>query len=90
MYHVWHDIRVKRYDDEPEQEYQRRRDEVVFITDGFRHGRFTGEVAEQMDRRLSDLLSGAAEFDDKDAHDLKHRAPPIRPAQVARRENAEA
>lgn len=54
----WPKIRVKRFYQEPDGEYAKRRDEIVFIVEGFRHNRFLGRHAELMDRRLEGLLSG--------------------------------
>ncbi len=54
----WPKIRVKRFYQEPDAEYARRRDEIVYIVDGFRRSRFTGTLAERMDARLDGLLSG--------------------------------
>ena len=54
----WPAIKVRRFDNEPDDEYRLRRAEIVAIIDGFRHGRFTGELADQLDERLEGLQSG--------------------------------
>lgn len=53
--HAWPEIRVKRFEDETLEDYAARRNELVFIIDGFRHGKFAGELADQMDLRLEEL-----------------------------------
>ncbi|RYE10961.1 MAG: hypothetical protein EOP22_01975 [Hyphomicrobiales bacterium] len=54
----WPAIKVRRFDNEPDDEYRLRSAEIVTIIDGFRHGRYQGELAELLDERLEGLQSG--------------------------------
>lgn len=54
----WPAIKVRRFDNEPDAEYRVRRAEIVTIIDGFRHGRYSGELADMLDERLDGLQSG--------------------------------
>lgn len=58
----WPPIRVKRFNGEAAQAYARRRAEIVAIITGFRKGRFEGTIADKLDARLDNLLSG--DFDE--------------------------
>ena len=58
---VWRPVKVQRFDAEPYERYVRRRDAVVFIVEGFRHGRFSPELADRMDRLLKVLTPRPAE-----------------------------
>ena len=54
----WPAIKVRRFDNEPDADYRVRRAEIVTIIDGFRHGRFSGDLADMLDERLDGLQSG--------------------------------
>lgn len=58
----WPAISVKRFSGEAAQAYAHRKAEVVAIINGFRKGRFEGALAERLDARLDNLLSG--DFDE--------------------------
>lgn len=58
----WPAIRVKRFNGEAVAAFTRRRAEIVAIINGFRKGRFEGALAEKLDARLDDLMSG--DFDE--------------------------
>lgn len=51
-HHAWVPIRVARHDEEPAEQYQRRRAEIERIVTGFRMGRYADAEAERMERRL--------------------------------------
>ena len=58
----WPAIRVKRFGGEAAQAYAQRKAEIVAIIDGFRKSRFQGKLAEKLEARLDDLISG--DFDE--------------------------
>ena len=58
----WPSIRVNRFDFETRDDFARRRAAVTFIVDGFRHSRFSDDLADRMDELLDRLLSHAAEL----------------------------
>lgn len=55
---LWPAIKVERFYDEPQKHYEARRQEIVSIIKGFRHGRYEGMQAERMERRLIELEDG--------------------------------
>ncbi|MDC9822485.1 hypothetical protein PRN20_01965 [Devosia sp. ZB163] len=55
---LWPAIKVERFYDEPLAHYETRRGEIVTIINGFRRGRYEGEAAERMERRLVALQDG--------------------------------
>ncbi len=61
----WPAIRVKRFEGEVKSAYDKRKSEIVAIISGFRKGRFEGTLAERLDVRLDQLLSG--DFDESRA-----------------------
>jgi hypothetical protein len=60
----WQPVRVRRLRREPAFKYERRRDEIVQIIDGFRSGQFRGWIAERLDERLQGLLTGTVDVND--------------------------
>lgn len=48
----WQALHYNRFKDESAEEYRRRVAEIAKIHDGFRMGRYRGDVAESMERRL--------------------------------------
>jgi hypothetical protein len=55
---IWPAIKVERFYDEPLKHYEARRAEITTIINGFRRGRYTGELAERMEQRLVALQDG--------------------------------
>lgn len=51
----WPTLQWERFKGESLRAYQRRAREIQEIMDGFRMGRFRGDVAEQMEQRLVQL-----------------------------------
>lgn len=54
----WPAIKVERFHDESQDEYQARRDEIVEIIQAFRRGRYDGAEADRMEARLVGLQDG--------------------------------
>lgn len=54
----WPAIKVDRYHDESQDEFQARRNEIVAIIQAFRRGRYEGDEAERMEARLVGLQDG--------------------------------
>lgn len=52
----WPVLRHERFKGERPDDYRRRVSEIEQIQDGFRMGRFRGDIAEHMERRLIRLL----------------------------------
>jgi hypothetical protein len=73
----WPAIKVRRFDNEPNDEYAPRRDEIVAIIDGFRHGRFSGEMANRLDERLKGLLSGMIDVKEPSPHRYEVPSPKL-------------
>jgi hypothetical protein len=48
----WPVLRYDRFESESLADYRRRVSEIETIREGFRMGRFRGDVAERMERRL--------------------------------------
>jgi hypothetical protein len=63
----WQPVRVKRLRSEPAFKYERRREEIVAIVNGFRSGHFHGSTAERLDERLQALMRGAIEVSEPPA-----------------------
>jgi hypothetical protein len=61
MTHHWPAIRVKRFRGEARDAYDQRRSEIIAIIEGFRKSRFGSDLADKLDQRLDDLLTGLAE-----------------------------
>lgn len=59
-HHAWVPIRVARHEDEPAEQYQRRRAEIERIVTGFRMGRYGEAEAERLERRLGQLRGDVA------------------------------
>jgi hypothetical protein len=57
----WPSMRWERFKGETLRAYQRRAREIQEIIEGFRMGRYRGDVAEQMERRLILLQEQALE-----------------------------
>ena len=51
----WPSMQWERFEGETIPAYKRRAEELKQIVDGFRMGRYRGEAAEQMERRLIHL-----------------------------------
>ena len=58
----WPALQVERFDGEPPAAYRHRAGEIAEILDGFRMGRFRGDVAERMERRLIRLQEQSLEL----------------------------
>jgi len=58
----WPALQVERLDGEPPIAYRHRAREIVEIADGFRMGRYRGELAERMERRLLRLQEHSVEL----------------------------
>jgi hypothetical protein len=58
----WPALQVERFDGEPPAAYRHRAREIVEIVEGFRMGRYRGEVAERMERRLIRLQEQSLEL----------------------------
>jgi hypothetical protein len=71
----WQPVRVRRLRREPAFKYERRRDEIVEIIDGFRSGRFRGWVADRVDERLQGLLAGTIDVNDPSPFSSSATAP---------------
>jgi hypothetical protein len=70
MTHHWPRIAVKRFHGEAQRSYEQRRAEIVAIMEGFRKSRFSNELAEKLDQRLDDLLTGLADGSRPDPYGL--------------------
>jgi hypothetical protein len=57
----WPSMQWERFSGETLQGYQRRASEIQQIIEGFRMGRYRGETADQMERRLIRLQEQALE-----------------------------
>ena len=57
----WPSMQWERFSDETVQAYHLRTNEIQQIVDGFRMGRYRGEAAEQLERRLLRLQEQASE-----------------------------
>ena len=57
----WPSLQWERFKGETLRAYQRRAGEIEEIIEGFRMGRYRGNVAEQMERRLILLQEQASE-----------------------------
>lgn len=51
----WRPVHCERFDGESLAAYTRRAAEIAAIVDGFRNGRYAGDIAEAMERRLTEL-----------------------------------
>lgn len=58
----WPTLQVERFDGEPPAAYRHRAQEIVEIVNGFRMGRYRGEAAERMERRLIRLQEQSLEL----------------------------
>lgn len=58
----WPALQVERFDGEPAVAYRHRAREILEIVDGFRMGRYRGETAERMERRLVRLQEQSLEL----------------------------
>lgn len=58
----WPALQVERFDGEPPVAYRHRAQEIVEIVEGFRMGRYRGDVAERMERRLIRLQEHSLEL----------------------------
>ena len=56
---TWPPVRCDRFDGEDERSYRDRHARVAEIVTGFRHGRFTGNLADDMDQLLAELTDPA-------------------------------
>jgi hypothetical protein len=54
----WPAIKVDRFHDESQEEFQARRDEIVAIIQAFRRGRYQGVEGDLMEARLLGLQDG--------------------------------
>ena len=59
----WPSIKVPQFDDESDEAYARRRDQIVEIMNNFRHRPMSREIADRLDIQLDRLLSGAYEYE---------------------------
>ncbi len=57
----WPSMQWERFSGETTQAYHRRATEIEQIIEGFRMGRYRGEIADQMERRLIRLQEQASE-----------------------------
>ena len=57
----WPSMQWERFSGETQQAYHRRSTEIQQIIEGFRMGRYRGEIADQMERRLIRLQEQALE-----------------------------
>jgi hypothetical protein len=57
----WPSMQWERFKGETPEAYNRRAGEIRQIVEGFRMGRYRGEIAEQMERRLIHLQEQAFE-----------------------------
>ena len=57
----WPSLQGERFKGETLRAYHRRANEIQQIIDGFRMGRYRGETADQMERRLIRLQEQALE-----------------------------
>ena len=48
----WPVLQYERFESESPRDYRRRMSEIETIQDGFRMGRYRGEIADHMERRL--------------------------------------
>lgn len=51
----WRPVQCERFDGESVADHRRRAAEIARIVDDFRHGRYAGDTAEAMERRLMQL-----------------------------------
>lgn len=58
----WPTLQVERFDGEPPVAYRHRAQEIVEIVEGFRMGRYRGDIAESMERRLIRLQEQSLEL----------------------------
>ncbi|HEY4202812.1 MAG TPA: hypothetical protein VGM83_19855 [Devosiaceae bacterium] len=58
----WPPVVCARFDGESADAYQRRSAKVTEITTGFRKGRYAGDLAEEMERRLTELQNPVLEY----------------------------
>jgi hypothetical protein len=58
----WPSLQVERFDGEPAVAYRHRAQEILEIVEGFRMGRYRGDVAERMERRLIRLQERSLEL----------------------------
>ena len=58
----WPALQVERFDGEPQVAHRQRAREITEIVEGFRMGRYRGEAAERMERRLIRLQEQSLEL----------------------------
>lgn len=58
----WPSLQVERFDGEPPVAYRHRSQEILEIVEGFRMGRYRGEIADRMERRLMRLQEQSLEL----------------------------
>jgi hypothetical protein len=58
----WPALRLERFEGEPPVAYRSRSAEILEIVEGFRMGRYRGDIAERMERRLIRLQEQSLEL----------------------------
>jgi hypothetical protein len=58
----WPALQVERFEGEAPVAYRHRAQEILAIVEGFRMGRYRGEVADRMERRLLRLQEQSPEL----------------------------